>query len=81
MTEKRLVIVNGMTGQETPVKVAEGATPADILGKLGLADCQLARIKDRQVLQPQSDLVRSVENGERMFAFSRMEVGGGRWDA
>jgi len=81
MITKMLIVVNGLTGHETPVKVDEGATPANILSKLGLPNYQLARVKDRQVLSRNSDVSNLVENRERLFAFAPMSVGGRSWAA
>lgn len=78
MIEKTLFIVNGLTGQETPMLVEEGAAPSDILKQLGLPNYQLARVKDRRVLQRGRDVSRTVENGERLFAFAPIEVGGAK---
>ena len=78
MMERRLVVVNGLTGQETQVKVTEGATTADVLRQLGLENYRLARVRDRRVLDGQSDVSRAAENGERLFAFAPMVVGGRR---
>ena len=75
MITKTLIIVNGLTGQETPVKVEEGATPADILNKLGLPSYQLATVKNRQIIQRGSDVSRIVNDHDRLFAFAYMEVG------
>jgi sulfur carrier protein ThiS len=81
MIEKVLIVVNGMTGQETPIKVASGATPAAVLGKLGFGGYQLARVKDRQILQDAANLDAVVAEGERLFAFAPMIVGGWAWVA
>lgn len=78
MIQKTLFIVNGLTGQETPVRVEEGATPANVLNKLGLPNYQLARVKDRRVLQTGRDVSHTVEDGERLFAFAPMAVGESR---
>ena len=75
MITKMLIVVNGMTGQEMPVKVEEGATPADVLNKLGLPDYRLATVRNRQVLQPGCDVSRTVEDQGRLFVFAPMEVG------
>lgn len=75
MITKTLIIVNGMTGQETPLRVEEGATPANILSKLGLSNYQLAKVRNRQVLQPRCDVTRVVRDRERLFAFAPMVVG------
>jgi len=77
MFTKTLIIVNGMTGQETPIRVEEGATPADILNQLGLPNYQLATVRNRQVLQPGSDVSRTIDDRERLFAFAPMVVGCG----
>lgn len=77
MITKTLIVVNGLTGQETPVRVEEGATPADILNQLGLPNYQLATVRNRQVLQPGSDVSRAVEDHGRLFAFAPMVVGCG----
>jgi len=77
MITKTLIVVNGMTGQETPVRVEEGATPANILSQLGLPNYQLATVKNRQVLQPGCDISRVVDDRERLFAFAPMVVGCG----
>ena len=76
MIEKQVFIVNGLTGSETPIRVREGATPMDIVKKLGLPGYQLARVKDRQVLSSCCDVSRQVENKQRLFAFAPMTVGG-----
>lgn len=75
MIEKTVFVVNGMTGQETLVKVQEGATPEHILKQLGLPNYQLARVSDRQVLKARTDISRTVQNGQRLFAFAPMVVG------
>jgi sulfur carrier protein ThiS len=72
---KMILIINGMTGQETPIRVEEGATPVDILNKLGLPDYRLATVRNRQVLQPSCDVSRTIEDRERLFVFAPMEVG------
>jgi sulfur carrier protein ThiS len=76
MIEKQMIVVNGMTGQETRVKAPEGTTPREIVSRLGLADYQLARVTDRRVLPQDQDVTRSVQSGERLFAFAPMVVGG-----
>ncbi|MCX5653930.1 MAG: hypothetical protein NTY65_04685 [Planctomycetota bacterium] len=76
MIEKTLLVVNGMTGQETRVKATEGTTPRAIVNRLGLDNYQLARVTDRQVLPQDHDVTRSVQSGERLFAFAPMVVGG-----
>ena len=78
MITKTLIIVNGMTGQEMPVMVESGATPANILSKVGLPNYQLARVKNRQVLRSDCDVTRVTGNHERLFAFSPMIVGDNR---
>lgn len=75
MITKTLIVVNGMTGQEARVRVQEGATPADILKQLGLPNYQLARVSDRQVLKARTDISRTVQDGQRLFAFAPMVVG------
>lgn len=76
MITKMFLVINGMTGQETPVKVEEGATPADILKQLGLPNHQLARVKDRQLLRQNCDVSRVMRDGERLFAYAPIDVGG-----
>jgi hypothetical protein len=66
-----------MTGQETHVTAPEGTTPREIVARLGLDDYQLARVADRRVLPQDQDVTRSVQSGERLFAFAPMVVGGG----
>jgi len=73
---KTLIVVNGMTGEESRVKVQEGTKPSDVLSKIGLPEYQLARVKNRQVIQPGCDLSREAGDCERFFAFSPMIVGG-----
>lgn len=75
MFTKTLIVVNGLTGEETPMMVEEGATPTNILSKLGLSNYQLAKVKNRQVLQPRCDVTRVVKDRERLFAFAPMVVG------
>jgi sulfur carrier protein ThiS len=75
MITKKLIVVNGMTGQEMPVRVEEGATPADILKQIGLPNYQLATVRNRQVLQHSCDVSRVVDDRERLFAFAPMVVG------
>jgi sulfur carrier protein ThiS len=77
MITKTLIVVNGLTGQETPVRVEEGSMPADILNKLNLPDYQLAKVKNRQVLPENCDVSRVVDDRERLFAFAPMVVGCG----
>jgi len=76
MIERRLLVVNGMTGQETRVQASEGTTPREIVSRLGMPDYQLARVSDRRVLPQNQDVTQSVQNGERLFAFAPMVVGG-----
>jgi len=76
MFTKTLIVVNGMTGQEIPVQVEEGVKPQEILRQLGLPNYQLARVRNRQVLQPRCDVARVVGDRERLFAFAPMVVGG-----
>jgi len=76
MIMKKLIVVNGMTGQETPVRVGEGTTPKDVLAKLGLEEHRLSRVRDRYELPLGRDMLPSVQNGERLFAFAAMAVGG-----
>ncbi len=76
MITKMFLIVNGLTGQETPVRVEDGATPAHILKQLGLPNHQLARVKDRQLLRQNCDVSRVVRDGERLFAYTHIDVGG-----
>jgi sulfur carrier protein ThiS len=75
MITKTFIVVNGMTGKETPVRVEEGTTPADILNRLGLPNYQLATVRNRQVLPSGSDVSRAVDDRERLFAFAPMAVG------
>ena len=78
MITKRLVVVNGMTGQEMPIRVGQGATPANILSQLGFQESgkhKLARVGNRHIFQPNCDVSRVVRDGERLFAFESMEVG------
>jgi len=77
MIAEKLIVVNGMTGQETPVKIQEGATPKEVLSNLGLQNYRLASVKNRHVFQPGQDISQAVQNGERLFAFAEMAVGGG----
>jgi len=77
MIVKRLIVINGMTGQETPVRVGEGTTPESIVGNLGLEGYRLARVKDRHPLPIGLDILPSVQDGEKLFAFAAMTVGGG----
>jgi hypothetical protein len=81
MIERRLLVVNGMTGQETRVRAPEGTTPREIVSRLGMPDYQLARVSDRHVFPQNVDVTQSVQNGERLFAFAPMVVGGGQWVA
>jgi len=76
MITKKLIVVNGMTGKESRIRVQEGTKPAEVLSKLGLPKYQLARVKDRRVLSPGCDLAREVRDCERLFAFAPMVVGG-----
>ena len=76
MITKTLLIVNGLNGQETPVRIEEGATPTSIVRKLGLGGYNLARVKDRQVLRSNCNVVRVVGDGERLFAYAPIDVGG-----
>jgi len=76
MITKTLIVVNGMTGQEKLVSVGHGATPANILNQLGLSNYQLARVSNRQVLQPSCDVYHNTRDRERLFAFAPMVVGG-----
>lgn len=76
MIAKMFLVVNGMTGQETPVRVEEGATPADVLQQLGLPNHQLARVKDRKPLRSNCNVVQVVGDGERLFAYAPIDVGG-----
>jgi hypothetical protein len=76
MITKTLIVVNGMTGKESRIKVQEGTKPAEVLSKVGLPNYQLARVKDRRVLRPGCDLAREVRDCERLFAFAPMVVGG-----
>jgi hypothetical protein len=46
------------------------------VNRLGLDNYQLARVTDRQVLPQDHDVTRSVQSGERLFAFAPMVVGG-----
>ncbi len=75
MITKTLIVVNGMTGEENRVRVQERTKPADVVNELGLPNYQLARVKDRRVLQPGCDLSREVRDCERIFAFAPMRVG------
>ena len=77
MIEKRVVVVHALTGRQTPVKVAEGARPAEILQKLNLKDHYLARVTGRQPLPEDTDVAAIVEEGEHLLAASRMVIGGG----
>ena len=76
MNEKKLIVVNGMTGQEMPVKVLDEATPGNVVQELGLDGYSLARVSDRKPLQPTQVIGDQVRDGERLFAFSPMTVGG-----
>jgi hypothetical protein len=76
MIEKQLIVVNGMTGQETRLRAPEGTTPREIVARLGMENYQLARVADRRVLPQDHDVTRSVQSGERLFAFAPMVVGG-----
>ena len=76
MITKTLIVVNGMTGKESRIKVQEGTNPAAVLSKVGLPNYLLARVKDRRVLRPGCDLAREVRDCERLFAFAPMTVGG-----
>ena len=75
MITKTLIVVNGMTGQEARVRVQEGATAASILRQIGLPNYQLARVSDRQVLKRRTDVSRTVQDGQHLFAFAPMVVG------
>lgn len=75
MITKTLLVVNGLTGQETPVRVRQGTTPTNILRQLGMPNHQLARVKNRQVLRQNCDVSRVVEDRERLFAFAPLIVG------
>lgn len=76
MITKTLLVINGLNGQETPVRVEDGATPSSIVRKLGLGSYNLARVKDRQVLRSNCNVVRAVGEGERLFAYAPIDVGG-----
>lgn len=76
MITKMFLIVNGLTGQETPVRVEDGATPAHILKQLGLPNHQLARVKDRQLLRRNCSISQVAMDGERLFAYAPIDVGG-----
>lgn len=75
MITKTLLVVNGLTGQETPVRIRQGTRPANILRQLGMPNYQLARVKNRQVLRQNCDVSRVIEDRERLFVFSPLEVG------
>lgn len=76
MIQKTLIVVNAQTGAETRLRATEGTTPSDIVAHLGLNDYHLARVRDRQVLPADRDVSPAVQDGERLFAFMPMEVGG-----
>ena len=78
MIEKKVFIVNGMTGQTTPVKIDDKATPEDILNQVGLENLNLARVSDRHVLPPGCQVSSEVQNNDRLFAFAPMIVGVGK---
>ncbi|UCD56057.1 MAG: hypothetical protein JSV16_09395 [Candidatus Hydrogenedentota bacterium] len=75
MITKTLLVVNGLTGQETPVRVRQGTTPANILRQLGMPNYQLARVKNRQILRQNCDVSRTIKDRERLIAFDKIEVG------
>lgn len=76
MIRKRVTVVNGVTGEQTPLSLASGVTPAEIIRQLNLPEnFQLARVQDRKVLPAHSDAAGAVEDGERVFTFMRIEVG------
>jgi len=74
---KTLIVVNGMTGEESRVKVQEGTKPSDVLSKIGLPENYwLLRVRDRRLLQPGCDLSREVRDCSRVFANAPIYVGG-----
>lgn len=77
MIEKKMRIVNGMTGEETPVRVAEKTTPTDVMEHLGFDKNRyaLSTVHNRRVLPPGCSLDKEVRDGERLFLFARIEVG------
>lgn len=77
MSQRMLNVVNGMTGEEWRLRVAEGSTPSVVTGGIGLKDYSLARVSDRRVLAEDADVTREVQDGDRLFAFAPMVVGGG----
>lgn len=81
MITRKLTVVNGLTGQQTPLQVGEGATPQQVLAKLGLDDYKLARVRDRMVLPESEDVARATQDGDLVFAFAKMEVGDESWVA
>ena len=78
MIEKRIRVVNGMTGKETPVKITDRATAAEVLGQFNLDGSlyALSRVRDRHVFPDKQRLASEVRDGETILAFSRIEVGG-----
>ena len=75
--KKRLVVTDGLTGEETPVSVTDRATVANLLQKLGYnpGTHALSRVSDRQVLSPKQRLDSSLNEGDRLFVFAKIEVG------
>jgi hypothetical protein len=76
MISKKLTIVNGQTGKEIPVSIAEGVTPNTLLQSLGFTYHALAGVKDRKQFGSCEDLFKEVKDGDRLFAFARAEFGG-----
>ncbi len=82
MEAKTVTIVNAQNGQETEVRLAERVTPLAIFTQLGLGypeQYRLARVANRHVFDPSSDVSQAVKEGERLFVFAAIQVGRILW--
>jgi len=82
--QKQLMVVNAHTGQETAMKISEGATALDILAQLNLPEpgrYVLNRVRNRHMFQSDSDVFNAVKDRERLFFFAAIDIGRPSWAA
>lgn len=70
---KNVVIIVAGTGQHHDLTIAPGTTPRDILAQVGLTEYRLS--KDGQVLGESENIYTLIDDGEKLHASAKTDVG------
>ena len=75
---KRLSVVIAGTGQIRDVEIQPGTTAGDVLNQLNLSDYLLSKGPNDPFLATRESIFDKVEDGSKIFASTKAEVGVGQ---